>query len=345
MKRRAPRSQRNSLPPKRSHSANDCRAIVAVDGTNLRKKIKKAYEKALRDLNVSRQQLDQFHQSDLPGFTRWLNSHFGALLTELRELSQKIALDEELIFEVKDEATFGAGSYAHAYKRVMEFRENPEPAARPRDESSDPESENRDGEKDPLEDFFNQVFGEMGPDPRPRGKNRPAAEPHISPGSTPHGTSRLKELYRSLVRRLHPDTQGEMTTQKAEWWHQAQTAYQAGDVDQLEVILTLCEIGDNGTTERTSASLLQRITAQLKSSLQGMNRQITRFRKDPAWNFSRRSDRDSLAIQMHRNLTSDLLMMRERWQLSQELIAGWQAAAARIDKRRSRKRPQADFLF
>ena len=88
-----------------------------------------------------------------------------------------------------------------------------------------------------------------------------------------------------------------MTVQKTEWWHQAQTAYAAGDVEQLEVILTLCEIGDSGTTAHTSASLLQRITAQLKNSLREIKRQITGQRRDPAWNFSRRTDHEALAVQ------------------------------------------------
>jgi hypothetical protein len=67
-----------------------------------------------------------------------------------------------------------------------------------------------------------------------------------------------------VVHRLHPDIQRDMTAQKTEWWHQAQAAYEAGDVKQMEVILTLCEIGDSGTTAHTSASLWQRITAHLK---------------------------------------------------------------------------------
>ena len=33
----------------------------------------------MRDLDTSRRQLDQFHQTDLPQFTRWLNTHFGTL--------------------------------------------------------------------------------------------------------------------------------------------------------------------------------------------------------------------------------------------------------------------------
>jgi hypothetical protein len=37
--------------------------------------------------------LEQFHQTDQPQFTRRLNNHFGALLTELRELNPKMAAD------------------------------------------------------------------------------------------------------------------------------------------------------------------------------------------------------------------------------------------------------------
>ena len=36
-----------------------------------------------------------------------------------------------------------------------------------------------------------------------------------------HASKRLKELYRAVVRRLHPDSQREMTAQKTEWWHKA----------------------------------------------------------------------------------------------------------------------------
>ena len=74
-----------------SHPVNQSLALVRVDGADIRKKIRKAYEKALRDLENSRRLLDRFHQTDQPQFTRWLNSNFGALLTELREMNQKLA--------------------------------------------------------------------------------------------------------------------------------------------------------------------------------------------------------------------------------------------------------------
>jgi hypothetical protein len=348
MKSRPPRRQTNGQSVPQAHPANHSRALVRVDGTGIRKKIKKDYEKALRDLENSRRQLDQFHQTDLPQFTRWLNTHFGALLTELRELNQKMAADEELIFQVENEAMFSGCSDARAYQRVMELRENPEPP-RPRPAGggepdgergsfgASPESGTDDDEGDPMEEFMNEFFRKFGPGARPQDNHVPRNGQPTESAAPAQTSKRLKELYRAVVRRLHPDSQWEMTAQKTEWWHQAQTAYKAGDVEQLEVILTLCEIGDSGTTAHTSASLLQRITAQLKNSLREIKRQITGQRRDPAWNFSRRDDHEALAVQTRRTLMADLERMRYQCRTIQEMIARWKVAAERLKQPRRRK--------
>jgi hypothetical protein len=332
--------------------------LVLVDGAAIRKKIKKDYEKALGDLERSRQQLDQFNQSDLPEFTRWLNAHFGALLTELRELGQKVAADQELIFQVESECFFSGGSPIRAYQRVMKFRENPEPPPPPREERQSegngepfegaPESEDFGDEEDSLRDFFNDVFGDFGPGPREDARGGGVFSGPLPAKSEPaHTTARLKELYRALVRRLHPDAQQQMTAQKTEWWHQAQAAYEGGDTGQLEIILTLCEIEDSGTTAHTSASLLQRITAQLKTSLREIKRQISERRHDPAWGFSGRTDREALAARMGEGMKRDIARMREVWRETQEVIAGWKAAAENLKppRRRKRRDPGLEFPF
>ena len=354
MKRHKPRRTNPSQEASPKPPPEPCRAIVPVDGSAIRKKISKDYEKALNDLAESRRKLDEFQQQDVPQFTRWLNSHFGALLTELRELSDRIMADEELIFQVESELLFGGGSHGRAYKRVMEARENPAPPPPPPGGEPEPEpgrereradtgpcGEDFEDFEEPMEAFFKSLFGESGPGSGPQGWPpgnqdspggfRPGPEP------PPPGNDRLKQLYRALVRRLHPDTQQEMTAQKLEWWHQAQAAYQAGDAEQLEVILTLCEIGDSGTTRHTSASLLQRITGQLKRSLREIKRQLTGLRRDPAWGFARRSDHDVMLLQMRRTLTADLEELRARWRPIQELIAEWKTAAERVKPPRRKK--------
>jgi len=339
-----------------ARSANHCRAVVRVDGGGIRKKIKQDYDKALRDLDNSRRKLDQFQQTDQPQFTRWLNSRFGALLTELRELNLKIAADDAIIFMVQSEAMFGGGSHARAYKRVMELRDNPQPPPPPppgREDGAEPgpfgrrpEPGNPDAEDDPLRAMFEEMFGAFGPDGEPREPFNPWGRP---PATTPpvHPSQRLKELYRAVVRRLHPDRQREMTAQKTEWWHQAQAAYEAGDVEQLEVILTLCEIGESGTTAHTSVSLLQRITARLKSSLREIKRQIAQRRREPAWNFSNRTDHATMARQIERELTADLQALRQQWTHTQKTIAKWKTAAERLKPSRRQKAtpPDPEFLF
>ena len=93
--------------------------------------------------------------------------------------------------------------------------------------------------------------------------------------------------------------------------------------------------------------MLQRITPKLKSSLREIKRQIAARRKDPAWNFSRRSGHGMMADRMRRQLTDDLEGMREQRRRIQELIAGWKTAAERLKQPRRRKprHRNPEFLF
>lgn len=349
MPRKSPKRKSSRL-----HSANPIRAVILIDGTAVRRKFTKDYEKARRDLKLSRAQLDQFIATDQPQFSRWLNSHFGALLTELRELSQQLRADEDLIYMVETEAFLSGDSYARAYREVTQARDHPEPpfdenkASDDDQESSGPNSgsDNPDHEKkqdrDPFEAFFEDLFGQGEPDgPGWEQPGHPGARRQRSDDGDSK-SPRLKELYRALVRRLHPDRLQEMTPQKTEWWHQAQKAYQAGDAEQLEVILTLCEIGEAGTTARTSVSLLQRITAQIKSSLRQLKQELAQARRNPAWNFSNRADLESLASQTRRALTQDRDHLRFKAQQYRATIAKWQAAADRLKQPRRRKRRTHD---
>jgi hypothetical protein len=357
MPRRAPRQKPHGQSDIHAPADNHCRAVVRSDGSGIRKKIKQDYEKALRDLANSRRVLDHFHQLDQPAFSRWLNGRFGALLTELRELSLQLETDSLLIQQVENEVEFGGYSEARAYQRVIERRDNPDSSPPPptgddakgkRDPfESEPESGNLD--EDPLlDEIKKEFFRRFGAGADPRDHAGAEDGPLTGAGSPAHASKRLKGLYRKLVRQLHPDSQHKMTAQKTEWWHQAQTAYEAGDAEQLEVILSLCEIGERGTTEHTSAALLQRITAQMKSSLRELKRQLAEQRKKPAWDFSRRTDHESLAGRIQRELQDDLLRMRYGCGQLQKLIARWKAAAEKLKPPRRRKKepsPDGEFQF
>ncbi len=348
MKRRGSRKQSNShFSASASGSTNGCRALIWVDGTGIRKKILKDHQKVTRDLAKAKEQLDRFHQTDQPQFARWMSGQFGGLLTELRELDQQVRRDESLVFLVETEVMMGGGSYVRAYQRVIHRRDHPEAyQGRPaNDGAGGPGSPfgpgatpgEPDDESDPMDEFFNDIFRDLGLDDQ--AQERLGGWPGLLPGSPSAETqaTRLKELYRAVVRRLHPDSQRTVTAQQTEWWHQAQAAYEAGDADRLELILTLCEIDDRGTTDHTSASLLQRITEQSKRSLRELKRQLSDLRCDVAWNFSRRTDHEAMAVLMRHDLTAAIRSTRARLKELQETLAEWKAKAERLSQPHLRK--------
>jgi hypothetical protein len=230
---------------------------------------------------------------------------------------------------------FNGTSEAQAYTRVMDRRNDPEPP--PENGADDEPASSRADHKGKGRARPHQGFEDAGPefdDFSPRKGKRS--------GNSSKTSDRLKELYRALARRLHPDAQKEMTPQKREWWHEAQAAYEAGDVEQLEQILGLCELSDAGTTGKATLSMLQRLSAQLKQSLRHLRRQLAGFRQDPAWNFTKRTDINQLDAAMRRELNYDLRLMQDQLKSMELEIA---ALADRSQRRRSprpRRRSKAN---
>jgi hypothetical protein len=312
---------------------------MAVDGRPIRDKARQEYEQVLLDLKRARKQIEQFETKDRPLFTQWVTTQFGALLTEIREAMHQLQAKRDLLMQVDQEAFWGECSHARAYARVMHRKENPpppEPDPDQRDRAAADESSAKRSEEQRLNDeFFSFLEDELNTE-----------VPPTAPKKVP---ARLKELYRALARRLHPDIQGSMNSQQKEWWHQAQSAYQSGDVEQLEVILTLCQIGEEGTTAKTSVSLLMRITRQVKSSLRTLKTQLNQYRRDPAWNFSALRNRSALRERMERNLHLEQIEIARTLQAVETQLEIWARQARRSEyrprrvSRRPRRHPECPF--
>jgi hypothetical protein len=323
-------------------------ALVPIDARPIRDKARQDYQKVLRDLQQARHEIERFETQDKPGFDQWLNRQFGTLLTELRQTTQKLQASRELLFEIESEAFLAECSHVRAYERVMWRRQHPEP-----EEQADAEPTDRIDEDDSdganpfagFEEFFADLDEDFAEYERQPGKGRLGPEGK----SAPRLPARLKELYRAVVRRLHPDKHEKLNTQRAEWWHQAQAAYQSGDVEQLEVILTLCEIEEQGSTAKTSVSLLMRITRQFKSSLRTLKAQLQKYRRDPAWNFKNLRSRGDLLDRTERLLQAELAELRHALEAIEAQIGSWarQADMARRRPTRRRRYPtgQPEFLF
>jgi hypothetical protein len=337
LSRRVKSSPKRSLS-KRQSTAVGAWAVVAVDGTPLRKKAQREYRKALRDLDAAKARLQEFNQRDQPLFSRWINQNFGAILTEIRELQGKLFEAQQLIAEVQQEYFFGGHrSIGHAYREVMRRRAEPEPPPR---EANDPENAD---EADDFDREFEESFSEATEDFwarfDPNARKRRQANPSEK---AKEGRSRLKDLYRTLARRLHPDKATDLTANEKEWWHQTQAAYDSGNLEQMEMILTLVEIEDKGTGE-TSVSALAKLTAGFKNRLRALKRQLSELRRDAAWNFSQRADHPVLFNQIQSSLQSDRQRIASLLSEYQAQIDKWnRQPLSPIKQARARRRDSAN---
>jgi hypothetical protein len=327
-------------------AATNSWAIIAIDGTPLRKKAQRAYQKALRDLDAAKAQLNEFHERDQPAYSRWISRNFGALLTEIRELESKLFEAQQLVVEVEQEYFFGGRrSIASAYREVMRRRAQPEPQEPADNPAGDEEEEDEfrrefEAFEKTIDDFWARIAGDAHEHTQNHRQEKAKA---ASPSSR-----RLKELYRTLARRLHPDKAADLTPSEKEWWHQTQEAYETGNLEQMEMIFTLVDIQDNGTRE-TSISALAKLTAGFKTRLRALKRQLTKLRRDAAWNFSQRNDHSILSQNIQASLNADRQRIASLLSQYRTQIAQWERAPIPPSKpaRPRRRTPsgQRDFWF
>jgi hypothetical protein len=263
----------------------------------------------------------------------------------MRELGNKHGELLSLIHEVQQEFYLGDySSIVQAYRTVLKNRENPpsqeqfeEEFRRKKGSSKSRDKNNIFDEMDAeFEDFLRQ-FAEQ----QEAKFQEQELRQHERNFKAPPLNQRLKDLYRKLVRKLHPDTSEAQSAQRLEWWHQVQDAYEREDIEQLEVILTLCEAEESGLSKNTPISILFRITTQFKSALRAMRKELRAMQSDPAWKFSEKQDLGSLEVELRDAMEQDCARLREGITECRAIIESWEALARRTPAARKRARSRS----
>ncbi|MGE0525519.1 MAG: hypothetical protein AB7P49_00540 [Bdellovibrionales bacterium] len=109
------------------------------------------------------------------------------------------------------------------------------------------------------------------------------------PAQTPDH-ERLRVVYRKLVRRLHPDAREAHEPWRERMWNRIQSAYDRGDLKELERWHHLTLLRAKAFSELT-VNDIQRSAAWLKKELILLEQEVQRLRGLPAWDFSRRRRR------------------------------------------------------
>ena len=309
------------------------RQLILGKGESVRKKARREYESAKRKLDQAHQDVARFKTEDRPAFDTWMHRTFGQDMTRLRQLGSVHQDKAQLLMEVEQISFKKRIPLGEAYRLALHRRAHPEERPTPKNVPSEAEAEFAK---------FSQAYADRQDNNLPPGFGPPGLD------TEPGMNARVKDLYRSLVRKLHPDSQGQMTPEKLEWWHEVQEAYAGADIARLEQILTQCELQDGSTAAHASVSLLQRLTAQFKTSLRVVRRELTVYRRNPAWRFSQSSDRAAIERQIRAELEVEASDLAQMIADAEHLFQLWARQAARpgpTGKHRHQRKPRAKDLL
>ncbi|MFL6516167.1 MAG: J domain-containing protein [Chthoniobacterales bacterium] len=352
-------------------------AVVLIDQTPLRRSIAAECTKAMTCLDELRVRWHRFDREDRPAFIRWRAREFGALLSEAREVENRIRDAQALVHEVEMEMRRFFQDAHSAYMRVMFRRQNPGNVAEEETAASEfggpPGRKLSDFEKEALfqdwvqkfmgthpdkldDDVYSKTFeafkshmfvnpstaasssrpGRSGANPPPHsanGRNGSVADEDAA--ETASVDSRVKELYRTLVRRLHPDLRADGSAGVSALWHDVQEAYAAADVAQMEILLALCDIQADELGEGTTISKMRSVLAELQRSIGALEKMLLEAEGEDAWEFARSGPNEELKLQVERELKTDMASRKSRLEVFTRTIAEWARGSAPNRRARS----------
>jgi len=353
------------------------RAVVLIDQAPLRRSTAAECTQAMTCLDELRARWHRFDREDRPAFIRWRAREFGALLSEAREVENRIRDARTLVHEVEMEMRRFFQDPHSAYMRVMFRRQNP--GSVPEEETAASEFGGRPGRK--LSDFEKEALFQdwvqkfMGTNPdkldddvysetfeafkshmfvnastaaaSPRPTRSAANSPRHSDGDRNGSVtdedeadgaamdSRLKELYRTLVRRLHPDLRADGSAAVSALWHEVQEAYGAGDVAQMEILLALCDIQADELGEGTTVSKMRSVLVELQRSIGALEKMLLEAEGEDAWDFARSGPNEELKLRVERELKTDMAGRKSRLEVFTRTIAEWARGSAPNRRARS----------
>lgn len=348
---------------------------MLIDQTPLREGAGREARRKMREAARLNEVLSEFERTILPGYARWERANLCGLLDEEVRLDGEIRRLELMIHRVHFESLFGGRTRRSVYHEIAREHEMTErsrqgdPGGRAREDHG---GEDGPGDREREEDedlpdgeraFRSYVRFAAGIDPddlnereyrrmfREFSKWR---EGRAGGGSQPAGgrareeaALRVKELYRVLVRRLHPDSGGSHAdAHRARLWHDLQEAYAAKDLERMEVLLAMTDLHEGNDALRTTLYHLRKVAGEMARTVRELKGRLRDARVSPAWIFWHAADRKKAGAQLRAEVESRIRSAREYLVVLEKEIAPWQNKP-QSHKQKARPHPsgQGHFSF
>jgi hypothetical protein len=288
-----PMTKKNTRKSQRA-ARSTVRALIPLDTEKIRRSELGKFKRS-RTTNASlTAQLNEFEKEDVPAFQQWMRSHCGdvrdkinAAYHQCSTLQHTLLLAEELfdfyypdrsIKECADAAVYYAENTGKTPAGFSDFFE-PEQY----DENNPFDDSEEEDDPEEARGFFESLMDDLdddfdGFDPDSYGTPRSGEALHKE-------KTTVKKLYRSIIRKLHPDRAGSSTPEQQELWHTAKKAYEWHDIETLKHIDAHCDLLNKNMIRFASISSIQSGITFYKNSNTKIRRAIRQMKAQPEWGF------------------------------------------------------------
>lgn len=261
--------------------------IVPVDSSRLRSTANRKLQQLRQQHHELQEQITHYREVETRAYDRWICQNFGPVRSRLIEVAEKIRYNSVIIDRVDFLGFAFALHPGEAYQRVLDEIAgitSADPSTEPGNEEDSRKEGDPKKNRDVFDELVEELFGGAGDDDD--GDPVPASP-------APHLDSRrheIRQVYRAIVKRLHPDSSGPMTQEQKSAWHTAQAAYQSGNLEHLQSILAQLGGGDHGPVlEPTLDSILQQ-QRELRREIRELRSELGELSTEPAWGFLKKKD-------------------------------------------------------
>ncbi|MFQ5741165.1 MAG: J domain-containing protein [Acidobacteriota bacterium] len=357
---------------------------MIVDNEPVRRAARESYEKVRASLEAVEQKIDAYWRQEFPAYQRWMSLNFGPELTDLREITLAAAAKKAFLDRIAYCEIWCGMSRLRAYARVKNECEKTgspgegswDPSGNSADDAWEDDrygvnedwsdlaseiSDNLSAEEEAAlrivyemaSEMFTEETGLDAPDFETfrRAVGFPGKHSGIGKGNANAETERLKKLYRSIARNLHPDRGGAFSPREQQLWHRAQDAYKSGDSRGLQIVLSHLETEGMSPAAYQTVSEMRELAAETRLRIFFLEDELRSLQHDPSWRFTQKNEKQlkRLHKRVGRELTSALQEAQNALASMDIELAGLEATQNRVlakrkTSRRSKKEHAPDQI-
>ncbi len=264
------------------------KTVVVIDNGPLLFAAQECLRASKKKYDVVNERLVLHQKSDEPQYQQWFNATFAIQLSNIRTLYTRLTELDLIVYQVQQTVEATDCDPLDAYESILEQRSRADEEKAASDEAKASGRDDDTGDERDHQGFAGQDHTSHEDE---YGRSKTTSKKARGPTAQ---IEQIKTIYRTLVRKLHPDLNPDVTETQRELWFEVQQAYSDQDLARLEMILAKHESDEEGSGEVGDESFIGKIQSltrlrlllkSLAKKIKKTQRALSQAKRAPAWDF------------------------------------------------------------